>query len=142
VGFLIDTNVASELRKAAAANPNFITWSTGVDRSTLYLSVLVVGEIGRGIESLRRRDPVQAAALSTWFGGVLTSFEGRILPVTQAIAETWGRMSVPDPLPAVDGLLAATALVHDLVFVTRNTRDVARTGVRLLNPFEAAFLKG
>jgi toxin FitB len=136
MGYLIDTNVASELRKAGAAHPHFIAWSTRVDRSTMFLSVLVVGEIRRGIENLRRKDPVQAQVLDTWLGRVLVSFDGRILPVTQEIAETWGRLSVPDKMPIVDGLIAATAIAHNHILVTRNTRDVVRTGVRLLNPFE------
>jgi hypothetical protein len=133
---LIDTNVASELRKAGAAHPQFIAWSTRVDRSTMFLSVLVVGEIRRGIENLRHKDPKQAQTLDVWIGRVVASFDGRILPVTQEIAETWGRLSVPDKLPVIDGLLAATAIAHNLILVTRNTRDVARTGVRMLNPFE------
>jgi hypothetical protein len=136
VGYLIDTNVASELRKAGAAHPHFIAWSTRVDRSTMFLSVLVVGEIRRGIENLRRKDPAQAQVLDTWFGRVVASFDGRILPVTREIAETWGRLSAPDKLPVIDGLLAATAITHNLTLVTRNTRDVARTSVQLLNPFD------
>ena len=104
----------------------------------MFLSVLVVGEIRRGIENLRRKDSAQAQTLETWFDRIIVSFGGRILPVTQEIAETWGRLSVPDRLPTADGLLAATALVHNLILVTRNTRDVARTGVKLLNPFDEA----
>jgi toxin FitB len=136
VGYLIDTNVASELRKAGAAHPHFIAWSMRMDRSTMYLSVLVIGEIRHGVENLRRKDPTQAQVLDKWLGYVVASFQGRILFVTQEIAETWGRLSAPNRLPVVDGLLAATALVHDLILVTRNTRDVARTGVKLLNPFD------
>ncbi len=135
MGYLIDTNVAAELRKGAAANPSFIAWSTRVQRSSMFVSVLVIGEIRRGIELLRRRDTTQAEVLEKWLGGLVASFEGRILPVTQAIAEEWARRSVPDPLPVVDGLLAATAIVHGHVLVTRNVRDVARTGAQLLNPF-------
>ncbi len=74
--YLIDTNVASELRKASAAHPCFIAWSTGVQQSTLFLSVLVVGEIRRGIESLRRKDPSQAQILETWLARVLIAFSG------------------------------------------------------------------
>jgi predicted nucleic acid-binding protein len=136
VGYLIDTNVASELRKAGAAHPQFITWSTRVDRSTMFLSVLVVGEIRRGIENLRRKDPAQARLLDAWRDVIVSSFNGRILPVTQEIAETWGRLSAPDKLPVIDGLLAATAIVHNLTLVTRNTRDVARSGVQVINPFD------
>jgi predicted nucleic acid-binding protein len=103
----------------------------------MFLSVLVVGELRRGIESLRRKDPAQAKKLEAWLDHkLLTSFQGRILPVTLDIAEVWARRSVPDRLPVIDGLLAATAIFDDLTLVTRNTRDVARTGVRIVNPFE------
>lgn len=134
--YLIDTNVASELRKAGAAHPQLITWSTRVDQSSMFLSVLVVGEIRRGIENVRRKDPVQAQTLDAWCSRIVGVFSGRILPVTQEIAETWGRLSAPDKLPVIDGLLAATAIVHNLTLVTRNTRDIARTGVKHLNPFD------
>jgi hypothetical protein len=108
----------------------------------MFLSVLVVGEIRRGVENVRRKDPTQAQTLDAWCGRVVIAFNGRILPVTQEIAETWGRLSAPDKLPLIDGLLAATAIVHDLILVTRNTRDVARTGVKLLNPFDEPSPKG
>lgn len=136
MGYLIDTNVAAELRKAGAANPHFIAWSARVQRSTMFLSVLVIGEIRRGVEIIRRKDSTQAQVLERWLGALVTSFDGRILPVTQQIAEEWARRSVPDKLPVVDGLLAATAIVHGHILVTRNVRDVVRTGVPLLNPFE------
>jgi predicted nucleic acid-binding protein len=142
MAYLIDTNVASELRKAGAAHPQLIAWSTRVDRSSMFLSVLVVGEIRRGIENVRRKDPEKARTLDAWCSHVVGVFSGRILPVTQEIAETWGRLSAPDKLPPVDGLLAATAIVHDLILVTRNTRDVARTGVKLLNPFDEPSSEG
>jgi len=95
----------------------------------------MVGELRKGIERLVDRDPTQAAALDDWCQRLVRGFSDRIIPVTQDIAETWGRLSARTPLPAVDGLMAATALVHDWTFVTRNTADVERTGVRVLNPF-------
>jgi len=97
--------------------------------------VLVVGEIRSGIERLRRRDPAQADELDRWLEGTNSTYTDRILPVTAEVADEWGRLNVPDPLPVVDGLLAATAKVHDLTLVTRNTTDIARTGVKVLNPF-------
>ncbi|WP_437570110.1 type II toxin-antitoxin system VapC family toxin [Sorangium sp. So ce542] len=136
MSFLIDTNVLSEMRKQARANSNVLRWSAQNRASELFLSVLVIGEVRRGIEGVRARDPVQAGSLDAWLNKVIVSFGPRVLPVTVEIANTWGRLSVPDRLPEIDGLLAATAVVHNLVLVTRNTRDVARTGVRLLNPFE------
>ncbi|WP_433931839.1 type II toxin-antitoxin system VapC family toxin [Sorangium cellulosum] len=136
MSFLIDTNVLSEMRKKARANSNVLGWSARSRASELFLSALVIGEVRRGIEGVRARDPVQAGALDAWLNTVIVSFGPRILPVTVEIADAWGRLSVPDRLPEIDGLLAATAIVHNLILVTRNTRDVARTGARLLNPFE------
>jgi len=135
MGFLIDTNVLSELRKKQRANPGVQHWFAGVKGESLYLSALVIGEVRNGIERLRRRDPVAAVHLERWLAKVETDMAGRILPVTTPIADRWGRLNAPDPLPVVDSLLAATALEHDLVLVTRNVDDVKRTGVRLLNPF-------
>ncbi len=101
----------------------------------LYLSVLTVGEIRQGIDRLRRRDPEQADVFEAWLGTLRHRYAERILDVTVPIVEEWGRMNVPDPLPTVDALLAATAKVHGLTLVTRNTGDLSRTGARLLNPF-------
>lgn len=101
----------------------------------MYLSVLVVGEIRRGIERLKQRDPEQAGVYEAWLDTVLHDYAGRILPVDAEAADEWGRMSVPDPIPIVDGLMAATAKVRGMTFVTRNTADVERTDVSLLDPF-------
>lgn len=136
MSWLLDTNVLSELRKGSRGDPGVVRWAAG-RRDDAWLSVLTVGEIRRGIELVRRRDAVGARNLDVWLEGLLGAFESRILPVDARVAEVWGRLNVPDPLPTVDALLAATALVHDLTFVTRNVKDVAGTGVRLLNPFEA-----
>lgn len=132
--WLLDTNIISELRKGERADPRLRAWFADAVDDTLFTSVLVVGEIRRGIESLRRRDAPSALALELWLAGLTDDFADRILPVDRTVAEEWGRLSVPDPVPTVDGLLAATALVHGLTLVTRNTRDVARTGVPLLDP--------
>jgi predicted nucleic acid-binding protein len=110
-------------------------WFTDAASDELFLSVLVVGEIRQGVERLRRRDPKQARVFDQWLGDLRRDYGERILPVTAAIAEEWGRLNAGDPLPAVDGLLAATAKVHDLTLVTRNTGQVERTGAHLLNPF-------
>lgn len=135
MGFLIDTNVLSELRKKERVNPGVRQWYASVQGESLYLSTLTLGEIRNGIERLRRRDPEASAHLEAWLLKVETDMADRILPVTSAIADRWGRLGVPDPLPVVDALMAATALVHDLILVTRNVADVERTGVRLINPF-------
>jgi predicted nucleic acid-binding protein len=101
----------------------------------LYTSVLVIGELRRGIEGIRRRDDRQAKAYENWLEQVRLAFAGRILDIDERIAEEWGRLNVPDPLPAIDGLLAATAKVHSLALATRNVADVSRTGVSTIDPF-------
>ncbi|HTS01414.1 MAG TPA: PIN domain-containing protein, partial [Thermoanaerobaculia bacterium] len=106
-----------------------------VGAEDLYLSILVVGEIRRGIERIRRKDAATAHALDRWLARLVAGYEERILPVDPRVTEEWGRMSVPDPIPVVDGLMAATAKVHGLVLATRNVKDVAATGVRIVNPF-------
>lgn len=137
MSFLLDTNVVSEARKRDP-NPHLKAWIDAVPGDALYLSVLVLGEVRRGIERLRRRDAPQAAMYETWLAQLLTDFRDRIVPVTPAIAQEWGRLNIPDPLPAVDGLMAATAKVHGWTFVTRNTAGLARPGLSLLNPFGPA----
>ena len=135
MSYLLDTNVISELRKGPRADAGVLAWLGSVPEAELYLSVLVVGELRQGVERLRRRDPRAAETLDQWLASLTSRYEARILGVNAHIAEIWGRLNVPDPLPAVDGLLAATALAHGLTLVTRNTRDVARSRAELLNPF-------
>lgn len=135
MGFLIDTNILSELQKGDRADIGVRSWYTNANPDELFLSVLVVGEIRQGIESLRRRDPIQAERLEQRLADVLTMMQGRILAVTENIAQRWGRINSPDPFPVIDGLLAATALEHGLTLVTRNVRDVKRSGAKFLNPF-------
>ena len=134
VGFLLDTNVISEIRKPRP-DRQVRRWFREVPGVDLYLSVLVVGEIRQGVERRRRHDTEAASVLDRWLRDLRRSFADRVLPVSAEVADRWGRLNVPDPVPTVDGLLAATALVHDLVLVTRNVVDVARTGVVVLDPF-------
>jgi predicted nucleic acid-binding protein len=136
VSYLLDSNIVSELRKRERANVGVRQWFTGVDDAEVFLSVLTVGELRRGIESIHRRDRTRALAFNRWFHTLVTEYEARILPVDQKVAEAWGRMNAAATLPAIDSLLAATAQVHGLTFVTRNTKDVTRTGVPCLNPFQ------
>jgi toxin FitB len=111
-------------------------WSDAVDGSELFTSVLVLGEIRRGIERLRRRgDTQQSDAFERWLDQLKVDFTERILGVTTTIAERWGRLNALRPLPSVDGLIAATAIEHDLTLVTRDTSTLAGTGVRLENPW-------
>lgn len=100
--------------------------------------MLTLGEIRRGIESIRRRDPEAGKALESWLGRLCEAHADRLLPLDRAIAEEWGRLNVPDPLPVVDGLLAATARVRGLTVATRNSDDFAASGVPFLNPFGPA----
>jgi len=133
--FLIDTNVVSELRKQDRANAGVRAWFSNLDEKEIYLSVLTLGEIRRGIESVSRRDPMAGSNLNAWLARISMGFEDRIIPVDVTIAEEWGRMNVPDPLPVIDGLLAATAKIRGLTLATRNVRDIARTGIDLVDPF-------
>ena len=136
--YLLDTNVVSELRKGERADGNVRSWFAGLADGEIFLSVLTIGEIRRGIEGVRRRDPDSAASLDRWLAQLTEAHAERILPVDRAIAEEWGRMNVPDPLPVVDGLLAATARVLDLTLATRNVGDVEAAGIELLDPFDPA----
>jgi predicted nucleic acid-binding protein len=135
MGYLIDTHILSELQKEQRCHPNVQNWYSSVNAEQLFLSVLVIGEIRQGIERLRHRDAVQANVIEQRLVTVKRVMQGRILPITQAVAERFGYLNSPNPLPVIDGLLAATALEHDLILVTRNTKDVERSGVKLLNPF-------
>ena len=113
-----------------------MAWAKSTRNNEQYLSVLVVGELRRGVELRRRRDPQAADALDIWLTKLVANYSDRILPVDAQVAEEWGHMGVPDPVPVIDGLLAATAKVHGLVFVTRNVRDITPMGVDWINPFE------
>ena len=138
MSYLVDTNVLSELRKGRRCDPHVSRWFSSIPEEGVFLSVLVVGEIRRGIERIRRRDTRAARALDAWLRRLLHGHRDRILAIDEAVAEEWGRLNVPDPIPVVDGLMAATARVHGLTLATRNVKDVARTGVSFVNPFEAA----
>ncbi len=136
MSYLLDTNVISELRKGARCNPGVSSWIAGTDSEELFLSVLTLGEIRKGIEKIRRRDRGGAESLEAWFTELTAAYTDRILTVDQVIAEEWGRLNVAETLPVIDSFLAATANVHDLTLVTRKVGDVTRTGVEILNPFD------
>lgn len=133
--FLLDTNVLSELRKGERAHVGVRSWFDALDETEIFLSVLTVGEIRRGVEGLRRRDSPSANALDRWLKKLEMQFSGRLLPVTLEICELWGRLGAEQPIPDINGLMAATALYHRLTLVTRNVKDVQRSGVSLLDPF-------
>jgi len=135
VSVLIDTNVVSELRKRLRCDPGVAAWFARVPAEEIFLSVLTIGEIRRGVENIRRRDISAAEVLEAWLDDLVTTYANRFLSVDQSIAERWGHLSVPDPVPIIDGLLAATALVYGLTLVSRNLKDIKRTGVRCIDPF-------
>jgi toxin FitB len=134
-GFLLDTNVLSELRKDSRCDPGVRDWMEHVAAEDLFVSVMVLGEIRRGIERIRIRDQNQARALEKWLHGLTTESADRILPVDERVADQWGRLGLRQPAPLLDAVLAATALAHDLTIVSRDEDDFKNTGARLINPF-------
>ena len=136
--YLIDKNVIAEVRKGRRCNPNVAAWYRATRDDELFLSVLVVGEIRQGIERMRPRNVRQATALEAWLEEILGSFGERVLPINESAAQIWGRLNAREALPVVDSLIAATAQAHGLTLVTRNVKDIKRSGVRCLNPFEPA----
>lgn len=137
--YLLDTNVISELRKSQSkrADPNVTAWAQGLDQETFFLSTITIHELEIGTLLKERRDPIQGAIFREWLEmQVLLAFMGRILPIDTQISLQAARLHVPDPRPLQDAMIAATALVHGMTVVTRNVSDFARTGVRLLNPWE------
>jgi predicted nucleic acid-binding protein len=134
--FLLDTNVLSELRRRDRTNPNVAAWADRVQVSELFLSAITILEVEAGTLSLMRRDARQGAILRNWIdGNVLPAFEGRILAVDTAVALRCASLHVPNPRAERDALIAATALVHRLMVVTRNTADFEPMGVGTLNPW-------
>lgn len=136
--FLIDTNVISEMRKPARADANVVGWARQNNQALFSLFAITVLEIQYGALLMQRRDPVQGDLMLRWVvDEVLPSFAGRIIPVDEAVAFRCASLHVPNPRPDRDAYIAASALVHDLTVVTRNTRDFEGTGVRLFNPWTA-----
>lgn len=137
--YLLDTNVLSELRKVhkGQCDPAVLAWSQAMPSSELFISVITIFELEVGILLLERRDPAQAARMRLWLAEqVLPTFDDRILNVELSTALICATLHVPNKRPERDGFIAATALQHDFLMVTRNTRDFEGTGVRLLNPWE------
>ncbi|WP_277189305.1 type II toxin-antitoxin system VapC family toxin [Caballeronia sp. BR00000012568055] len=137
--YLADTNVISERRKEERANKGVRAFfeQAEKDQRAVHLSVVAIAEIRRGIEMSRRRsDDEQARVLERWLFSIMREYEPLILTVDREISELWGRLRVPHAEPAIDKLIAATALTYDLTVVTRNVKDFEGTNVRVLNPFE------
>ena len=137
MSYLIDTNIISEVRKGARCDAHVSAWYASVADDELFLRTLVLGEIRMGVELVRPRDSAKAEALERWLREVEAAFNGRVLGIDNAVSDQWGRMSAVRPLPAIDGLLAATALTNGLTLVTRNDRDVAGLGATVFNPFKS-----
>ncbi len=138
MSFLIDTNIISEVRKGDRCDPAVAAWWARADEDAFWFSVLVIGEIRKGIDASRRRDPHKALMFEKWLAELVVTFGARILPVDRVIAEEWGRLMAIRSVPVTDALLVATAKTHGLTLVTRNVADVAGLGVKVLNPFEHA----
>jgi predicted nucleic acid-binding protein len=137
--YLIDTNVISESRKRSKADSGVQAFFKQVaeEDARVFISVVTVGELRRGVELIRHRgDRRQATQLEKWLDQLLGDYEDRVLDITGDIAQLWGRLRVPHPENALDKQIAATALIYDLTVVTRNHKDFSKTGVRLLNPFK------
>jgi toxin FitB len=133
-GYLLDTNVLCETRRVRA-DLGVTAFLSGAEGTSLFVSVLTMGELRKGVEAKRRADPTAAEDLGKWVDGIETIFADRVLPVSTAIARVWGERSAGRTLPAIDTLIAATAISHDLTLVTRNTKDTEETGARLINPW-------
>ncbi|MFM9842751.1 MAG: type II toxin-antitoxin system VapC family toxin [Dongiaceae bacterium] len=135
MSYLLDTNVISETRRRNC-DARVKRWIESVGELDLNLSVVVIGELRQGIERLRRRDAHQATLLDFWLSKLKEDFSGRVFRVSLEIAEEWGRLDVPDPLPPMDGLLIATAKVHGLMLVSRDVKGAQRAGVQVINPWQ------
>ena len=137
--YLVDTNVISEARKRSKANQGVRAFFKQVieDETPTFISVITVSELRRGVDLIRYRgDSGQADRLEKWLVALLGEYQGQILDINRDIAQLWGRLRVPHPENVLDKQIAATALIYDLTVVTRNSKDFAGAGVRVLNPFE------
>jgi len=138
--YLVDTDVISEVRKKSKANIGVRKFFKQAveDKTRIFVSVVTIGELRRGVERIRFRGDVrQASQLEKWLSALVVEYEDHILDINQHIAQLWGRLRVPHPENALDKQIAATAIIYELTIVTRNYKDFAKTGVRVLNPFVA-----
>jgi len=133
-GYLLDTNIVSETRRQRA-HRGVLNFLEAQDSSALFVSVLTLGELRKGVAAKRRRDPATADLLAVWVDGMESTFSDRVLAIDARIARLWGELPASGAVPVVDTLIAATALIHGLTLVTRNTEDVRTTGVVILDPW-------
>ena len=134
--YLIDTNVISESRKGKKANLGVREFWRTIDPDSVYLAVQTIGEIRRGVESIKSRgDLVQSKVLEQWLDQVINNYGDRILAFDEDCAQIWGRLMSPHKVNPIDKQIAAIGLIHGLTVVTRNTSDFDGTGVRLMNQF-------
>lgn len=134
-GYLLDTNVISETRKTRA-DPSVMAFLGAADSGGLFLSVLTLGELRKGVAARHRTDAAAANRLGAWVDGIETIFTDRVLPVDATVARLWGELTAGRSLPVIDTLIAATAIASGLTLVTRNTRNVEATGVPLVDPWQ------
>ena len=135
MSFLLDTNVVSELTKVRP-NPKVVAWLGSIPSTDLFLSVITLGEIRKGIAKKRMTSAQDAARLEAWFATLVLRYRSRILPFDEQSADQWGRVMALHPaVPVEDSQLVAMALQHDLTFATRNVRHIAQTGVAFVDPF-------
>lgn len=133
--FLLDTNVICEIQKGRRADTEVRSWFRNHAAQAHFVSALTIGEIRRGVEQIRAKSPTKAEAYERSLAEITEIFEGRILGIGREEAEIWGSLSAAGNLPDIDGLIAATAMVHGLTVVTRNVKDFSRSGVPLVNPW-------
>jgi predicted nucleic acid-binding protein len=136
--YLVDTDVLSEARKGSRGNPGVQDFFASAHRegTPVFLSAMTIGELRQGVERIRHRgDRTQAQRLERWLSQVSNTYADSVLPFDEETAQVWGRLRVPNPENPLHKQIAATALIHDLIVVTRNTDHYEPTGVRLLNPF-------
>ncbi len=138
MNYLLDTNVVSELRKGSRCHPSVAAWYAHLDDRETYLSVLVLGEIRRGVEKVRGTEPDRARAFAAWLEKLRERYADRVVTIDEKVADEWGRMTLVQPSHTIDVLFAATAKVNGMTLATRNVRHVAGLGVHLVNPFDPA----
>jgi toxin FitB len=132
-GYLLDTNIISETRKIRA-NEGIINFLSNAEEGSLFLSVLTLAELRKGVKMKHKTDPAVAAQLDTWVNGIEITFSSRVLVIDIPIARLWAELSAVRDLPVIDTLIAATAIVKGLILVTRNSKDIKSTGVTFIDP--------